>query len=192
MKFAVGDRVRLAKGICGTAEAGDEGVVTHVPRHGNWLGVRFERSEHTPHPSRLEKIMPKIDTTKPLVDDCGRTFTFITMTSDGHIMVSPDWKRRVSAWIIFDAEGKFVRSEKDTGKAITLQNKEETKTLYVRVSSLCMHQQTSLSHGEPGGNAVAAIKLTLKDGIVVDAKLARANGSPLRRFQNINGDAVEL
>lgn len=183
----VGDRVRLTGSSCGNAVYGSEGTVTYIPKKAHWIAVKFDcdPNERTPAIARLEKItMPKtIDTTKPLefVNAAGSTFDvqFITMTSEGHILVEGN-----DYWRIFDVNGKFVRDKDGVAKTVELRNKVETKTLFLRVSAACPHDALSLHRTLPGGHGVAVIEVQIKDGILTDAKVVREN-QPGHEFDKV-------
>lgn len=125
-----GDRVRYIGTT--TDYIGKTGEVLPGATPGSDLPVRWDGKQNTSYVMRenLEKIM-KIDTAKSLEVTGGTNtsdMTFITMTSEGHILVSPVSKSGLgsgSAWIMFDTNGKFVRSESGNGKALTLRNKPD-------------------------------------------------------------------
>lgn len=123
-----GDRVRYT----GTASdyAGKTGEVVSGTNGSDNVPVRWDGSGNNSY-ILITNLAPvdKIDTTKPLELSSGTNssdVTFITMTSEGHILVSPVSKSGLgsgSTWTMFDTDGKFVRSETGNGFGLLLRNK---------------------------------------------------------------------
>lgn len=191
--FKKGDRVRYSKRHPKNGRVeydGREGVVTCdsnflAELRDSHTGVEWDKgtpwTPHNPFTLNLELIdMKTIDTTKPLLivgHTGGLSTVFVTETSDGGILVtSPSF----AGWVIFDKQGQFVRSDNGSGKHFVLKNKVETETIHIRLSGISSPPETSVSRKVPAGNAVAAIEVTLTDGIVTGVSLARANREPIR------------
>lgn len=123
-------------------------------------------------------IVPQLDTTKPLHfrdSDGNKTpATFITETSEGHVLVTGGSNH----WVIFTKEGNYVRSSQGQGSNLTLRNEPRTVERYLTFHK--GHCTDPLRHQPPSADDRAPIiKLTLADGIVVAAELYRGNKEPI-------------
>jgi len=111
---------------------GKSGVIHYMQT--NWVNVRYDGGGKA-YGVPIEEVefldMKTIDTTKPLrLAHYGRKATFITETSEGHILVEVDGQ----GWSIFDKHGKFVRAKSDGyDYRDGLENKPEIKTKFVGV-----------------------------------------------------------
>lgn len=131
----VGDRVRYHKRhrSLGRKELnGREGTVIAL-RHDRRLKVKWDDGgldADAPFIENVELIMPNtntIDTTKTLqVPDWDKEVTFVTETSDGHILVDV----ASFGWAVFNKQGEFVRAKKNYVYPRGLANKVERKVRY--------------------------------------------------------------
>lgn len=143
--FKKDDRVRYTgnhPSVCLRDFIGRTGTVVDAsPR--DTIRVMWDIDPTSPrghYPANLEIIMPAIDTTKPLefyteyASDSTNPATFITETSEGHLLVGSPNKTKGPAssvdWVIFTKDGEFVRSSDNSGKALKLRNKVERITRY--------------------------------------------------------------
>jgi len=129
----VGDRVRyhFVGPFGGRGRDGQLGTVIVV--HTDRARVKWDDNHAGNYPwcYNLE-IIDMLDTTKPL-ETCMGKATFITETSEGHILVSASGT--ASKWTIFDKQGNFVRSDTGHGDGLRLSNKVERVVLYQVVAS---------------------------------------------------------
>jgi len=198
--FKKGDRVRYRKGHPQNGRVdydGREGVVTHdsedrIESRDSHTRVEWDNGlPWTPcNPFTLNlELVPMIDTTKPLemystyaVNESVSPVTLIGKTDEGQIMIGFRGTVGTGAdnrWYVFAADGSFVRSETGSGSALRLRNKVETETIHIRLSGIDRPPATSVHREIPQGHAVAAIEVTLTDGIVTGVSLARANREPI-------------
>ncbi|MET0375937.1 MAG: hypothetical protein ABW128_16985 [Rhizorhabdus sp.] len=84
------------------------------------------------------RIMKLIDVTKPLGYSKVDSVPFITMTSEGHILVGRGANGVGSSveWAIFTKEGKFVRSSNGQGSGLTLRNISKEEVFFYRISNV--------------------------------------------------------
>lgn len=100
---------------------------------------------------------------------------------------------------LFDSEGKWLGDLENpgsrAGRLLLVENMPDKKTVYIRLSA---HYQNSKGEGltlhreVPLGQAVAVLKVTLVDGIVVESEVVRANITPITKlyFGNPQDDRV--
>lgn len=148
-RFKKGDRVRWTGAhnptVANASARGQLGTVTRDTRQTSkttevlW-DIGEDRLLHdlgtSIYNGNLE-LISLIDTTKPLqivsTHLVGtRSATFITETSDGHILV--DASGFASSWFIFDKQGNFLRSSDNSGSALQLRNKSVATSEYVPVT----------------------------------------------------------
>lgn len=177
----VGDRVRYIGP--NFHNQGREGVV--LDTRPNAVRVRYsDKPQHSMglwfHDSKFEVIMPTIDTTRPLFIDNGSTqrpAPFITMTSEGHILVGR-CEEGCSAWSIYDTDGNWVRADRDGGSQTKLVNKPARRVTYQRVTGVgsvgvTVYESLETLKANWKDEYVGAVKVTAEDGKVVSVELVR-------------------
>lgn len=140
--------------------------------------------------------MNKIDWTKPIrlkSGNANRAVKVQHVTPDGFAIVDNDYDRpssmRLAGWVMFKPDGTYHIGETNTaGSALEVENVPEDKKLYLRLSTFTGPEQTSVDNQPIKGTGVACVELTLKDGIVTDASLHRANRDPITHFTPIHSD----
>lgn len=113
-----------------------------------------------------------IDVTKPLEffhNHKGADAPFITLTSEGHILVGQAEKNAdiadvLGGWAIFTTEGVFVRSGNGYGKALTLRNKPEEITNRFNINVL---SDGKVFFSETDVGSDCALQVTTKNGKVI-------------------------
>jgi hypothetical protein len=178
----VGDRVRYVGP--NFPNQGREGVV--LDTRPNAVRVRYsDKPQHSLglwfHDSKFEVIMPKLDTARPLylANRYGgelREVPFITMTSEGHILVGR-CEEGCSAWSIYDANGNWVRSE-GGGSQTKLVNKPARRVTYQRITGVgsvgvTVYESLETLKANWKDEYVGAVKVTAEDGKVVSVELVR-------------------
>jgi hypothetical protein len=204
-KFKVGDRVRYVGGNL-QGRQGKKAMIVGLGHHDGACqryNLTYEDGGSAASVSiretSLERIEDVIDLTKPLELFSGTndtaTVTFVTETSDGHVLVSYDMTNpkdsigRNSLWFIMGKDGRFVRSESGMGTGLRLRNKSVEKKIYVRVAG---SGGSSLDFKPQEGTAVACIELTLVDGIATAVRLQRPNINPMTDIKTTHGSVVKL
>ena len=122
-------------------------------------------------------LMSPIDPKKPLLfrDSKGNLTpaTFITETSEGHILVGQGHH-----WLIFDKTGNWVRSSAGQGRAITLVNPPSVVERYLTIAKDGSYG--NLRHLPGHAHPTSAhLCLTFTDGILTGVDICAANGEPI-------------
>lgn len=186
--YKIGDRVRYTgrydSTLANREARGELGTVTSV---GHTIGVKWDCGEARRarltlgkgvYPGNIELANVKIDTTKPLIIDNSygtHSATFITMTSEGHILVDVPLESTLSpSWVIFETTGKFVRSSNNRGSALVLSNVPIEVVRYQRISPMNGLIEAAAWEDERFArfaNNHQIVKVTSKDGRVTAVEL---------------------